>query len=106
MSIVPRHVIDKYGDAWMRPEHAVSNGAFVLKSWVPNDHIEIVRNPRFREADQVALDSVMYYPTEDADSAVTRFRAGGLDMQRQIVSTQVDLLRRERPRELHIAPGR
>ena len=29
---VPRHVVDRWGERWIRPEHIVSNGPFVLSS--------------------------------------------------------------------------
>jgi len=36
---VPRHVVEKHGDRWMRPENIAVNGPYTLKQWVPNDHI-------------------------------------------------------------------
>ncbi len=48
---VPKHVVLKFGKiaekftGWTKPENLVSNGAFILKSWRFNDHIEVERNP-------------------------------------------------------------
>ncbi len=104
MAIVPRHAIEKFGDAWLRPENSVSNGAFVLKEWIPNGHVFVVRNPRYRDAAQVKLDGVMLFPTEDGDAAVLQFRAGGLDTVRQVPTTKIEQLRREIPDQVRIAP--
>ncbi|HEY5666703.1 MAG TPA: peptide ABC transporter substrate-binding protein, partial [Gammaproteobacteria bacterium] len=60
---VPTHVVEAVGAAWTRPGNYVSNGPYVLTEWVPNDHITAVRNPRFYDADNVAIDRVIYYPT-------------------------------------------
>ena len=35
-----------------KPGNLVSNGAFTLAEWVPNDHVTIVRNPKFHDAGQ------------------------------------------------------
>ena len=38
----PRHVVEKYGDAWVQPGHYVSNGPFKLVSWRLGDKIQVV----------------------------------------------------------------
>jgi oligopeptide transport system substrate-binding protein len=102
---VPRHVVEKYGDAWLRPEHIVTNGPFILKEWIPNDHIRLVRNPRFFAADSVHFSDVYFYPTEDSSAALKRFRAGELDLSNRCPPTsQVPILRRQIPDELKISP--
>ena len=71
--------IEKLGEDWIKPGNLVSNGAFTLAEFVPNDHIKIVKNPKFHDAANVKLDVVNYYPTEDRSTAVKRFEAGELD---------------------------
>ena len=44
---VPKHVVEKHGDDWVRPENIVTNGPFVLKEWVPNGHIRLVKKSAF-----------------------------------------------------------
>ena len=41
-----------------RPGNHVGNGAFTLKEWVPNGHVLLVKNPRFYDAANVALERV------------------------------------------------
>ncbi|HEY2836269.1 MAG TPA: peptide ABC transporter substrate-binding protein, partial [Rhizomicrobium sp.] len=43
MMPVPRHVVEAKGKDWTRPVNYVGNGAFMLKEWVPNDHIRAVK---------------------------------------------------------------
>ena len=45
---LPRHVVERWGDAWTQPQHIVSNGAFLLQSWQAGDKIVLVRNPDYR----------------------------------------------------------
>ena len=71
--------IDKLGADWIKPGNLVSNGAFTLAEWVPNDHIKMVKNPKFHDAANVKIDVVNFIPTEDRSSAMKRFEAGELD---------------------------
>lgn len=102
---LPRHVVQAKGTAWSRPGAYVSNGAYRLKEWVPNDHVTLVRNPRFYDAAHVRIDTVNYLPTTDSEAALRRFRAGELDMQTPVPQTQIDWMRTHLGSELHIIPS-
>ena len=54
--------IEKLGADWIKPGNLVSNGAFTLAEFVPNDHIKLVKNPKFYDAANVKIDVVNYYP--------------------------------------------
>jgi ABC-type oligopeptide transport system substrate-binding subunit len=91
---VPRHVIEKHGREWTRPQNIVSNGAFRFGEWRPGSHVRLVRNPRFHAAASVRLDAIHHVPIEDPKSAVVRYRAGELDVAVTLPSDQIDDLRR------------
>jgi oligopeptide transport system substrate-binding protein len=102
---VPRHVVEKHGDDWLKPQNIAVNGAYILKEWIPNDHIRAEKNPRFYDAANVAIDRIFYYPTEDTMSAFKRFRAGEMDVvYRGIPTSEILLLRKTMPRELSVVP--
>jgi oligopeptide transport system substrate-binding protein len=103
--ILPRHAVEARGDDWVTPGTMVSNGAFTLAAWAPQDRIELARNPRFREAASVKLDRVIYYPTADLTSALARFRAGELDMQFEFPSAQAEFLKSSLPAETRLSPS-
>ncbi|HEY4077471.1 MAG TPA: peptide ABC transporter substrate-binding protein [Rhizomicrobium sp.] len=90
---------------WPRPGAYVSNGPYLLKNWVPGDHITLAKNPRFYEVGSVRVDTVNYYPSPDTQAALRRLRAGELDMQTLIPSTQVAWMRTNMPGALHIVPS-
>jgi len=91
---VPRHVVEKYGRQWTRPEHIVSNGAFIFGEWRPGSHVRLLRNPRFHEAARVRLDAIHHVPIEDPKNAVVRYRAGELDVAVTLPSDQIDDIKR------------
>lgn len=99
---MPRHVVERYGNDWSRPEHIVTNGAFTPKQWVSNAEIITTKNPHYYDAQHVALDGVSYYPIEDSNSGITRFRAGGLDVLRDFPATRYHDLKRLMPQAVHV----
>ena len=98
---LPRHVVTVKGKDWSRPGNHVGNGAFVLKEWIPNGHVLVEKNPRFYDATNVALERVLYYPTDDYSAALQRMRAGELDMQDRIPVQRIDWIRANTPQILH-----
>lgn len=102
---VPRHVVEAKGDAWARPGSYVSNGPYVLKDWTPNDHVTLAKNPRFYDAADVKIETVNYYPTQDADAGLRRLRAGELDTQDPIPPLQIGWLRENMADALKVEPS-
>ena len=101
---VPRHVVEAKGAEWTRPGNFVSNGAFVLKEWIPNDRVTLTKNQRFYDAANVKIDVVNHFPTSDGDAALRRLRAGELDTQDPIPPAQIDFLRANMADALQVAP--
>lgn len=103
-SPVPRHAIERHGAAWTRPGNYVTNGPYVLSEWIPNDHVTAVKNPLFFDADNVAIDRVVYYPTSDYEAALQRFRAGEIDIQARLPFAQIDWIRQNMPETIDLQP--
>lgn len=82
----------------------VGNGAYVLESWVPNAQVTLVRNPNYWDRANVAVDRVLYYPTENPASELKRYRAGELDVTDTIPVSQARWIRAHFGEELHVAP--
>ena len=101
---IPAKVIEKYGSKWTRPENIVSNGAYTLVEWVPQSHITLKKNPYYREQDKVAVDTVIYYPTEDKGSELRRFRAGELDTTEDVPTDQIKWIQENLADEFHNSP--
>ena len=101
---VPRHIIEKHGKNWTRPENIVGNGAFKMTAWQPNAHITLKKSDTYWDKDNVKLDQVIYYPTEDQNTELKRYRAGELDMTYEIPLDQIKWLRENLKDELKTGP--
>ncbi|MFN2184489.1 MAG: ABC transporter substrate-binding protein, partial [Anaerolineae bacterium] len=44
---VPRHAVERYGDAWTDPANIVTNGPFTLESWQPGEALVLKRYPGY-----------------------------------------------------------
>jgi len=101
---VPKHVIDKVGKDWTKPENMVVNGPFKLVEWLPNTHVKLTRNDKFYDNDSVVLDNLIFYTQEDRAAVQKRFRAGEIDVAMDFASDQIDWLKANMPEETRIAP--
>lgn len=102
---VPRHAIERHGSAWTQPGNMVSNGAFRLAEWVPQDYVKLERNPRFHKADDVQLDAVYFYPMDDLNTGLRRFRAGELDAMVNFPPDKLDWIRANMSDSLRLSPS-
>ncbi|MDF3920459.1 peptide ABC transporter substrate-binding protein [Salinicola salarius] len=102
---IPKHVVDEFGDDWSDPSHIAVNGAFKPVKWVSNTELETVKNANFHDADNVSLDGVDYYPLEDKNAGIQRFRAGELDILRDYPAAQYPRLSENLPDATHLFPS-
>nr|WP_286009697.1 peptide ABC transporter substrate-binding protein [Salinicola sp. S1-1-2] len=98
---IPQHLVERYGDDWSNPENIAVNGAFKPVSWTANTELETVKNPAYHDAANVALDGVDYYPLEDKNAGIQRFRAGELDVLRDYPAAQYPRLSENLPDATH-----
>jgi oligopeptide transport system substrate-binding protein len=96
--------IEKEGADWIKPGKLVSNGAYTLAEWVPNDHIKMIKNPKFHDAANVKIDVVNFIPTEDRSSAMKRYEAGELDSYDDLPTEQLAELKAKFGDQIRVAP--
>ncbi|MGJ8667890.1 MAG: peptide ABC transporter substrate-binding protein [Oceanococcus sp.] len=100
---VNRRNVEEFGNRFARPGNLVSNGAYVLKDWVVQSHIELVRNPLYWDNTNTTVDTVFYHATEDQSSALKRFRAGEIHYVYEVPTGQVEWIRENMPDEFVVA---
>ena len=101
----PRHAIEKFGAAWIRPQNFVGNGPFMLERWVPNSYLRLRKNPRFYAAERVRLDAVHHYPVENPGTMVRRFQSGEIDLVMVVPPERTDWAREQFGSALKLGRG-
>jgi oligopeptide transport system substrate-binding protein len=96
--------VEKFGADFIKPGNLVSNGAYMLAEFVPNDHIKAVKNPNFYDTANVQIDTVNYIPTEDRSTAMKRFEAGELDSNDDIPTEQLADLKAKFGDQVRLGP--
>ncbi len=86
----PKHVIEKFGDQWTKPENFVGNGPFTLKEWKPQEYIFMVKNPKYWDAKNVKLSSVKVLTVTDEKTSYNMFTKGEIDWDTQIPTDLID----------------
>ena len=101
---VPKHLIERYGDDWVKPENIAVNGAFTLRKWWSNYIVHLEKNPRFFDAGRVELEHLYFYPSVDVNAAARKVLAGEGGWSTRFPSGQVEQLRRALPGYVRVAP--
>jgi oligopeptide transport system substrate-binding protein len=96
--------IDAKQAEFTKAGNLVSNGAYTLAEFVPNDHIKAVKNPKFYDAANVKIDVVNYIPTEDRSTAMKRLEAGELDSNDDIPTEQLAELKTKFGDQVRLGP--
>lgn len=97
--------LEQHGNRFTRPGNLVSNGAYQLAEWEVQSHIKLVRNPHYWDNANTTIEEVFFYPGEDLNAEVLRYRAGDLDMtNNSLPAGQMKWLRENLADELYIDP--
>ncbi len=75
----PLHVIEKFGDQWIKPENFVGNGPYLLKEWKPQEYIFVTKNPKYWDAKNVKLGSIKILAVTDEKTSYNMFTKGEID---------------------------
>jgi oligopeptide transport system substrate-binding protein len=99
-----RASVEEHGDAFTRPGNMVTNGAYMLESFVPNDRIVLQKNAEFWDAGNVAIETIHYIPFEDRAACLRRFEAGEVHICSDVPAEQMAYMRANLADQLRIAP--
>jgi peptide/nickel transport system substrate-binding protein len=76
-SIVPREAVEQNGNL---QKVAVGTGPFMLKEWVPDNSMTLVRNPDYFEKGAPLLDTIIFRVIPEQASLLAGVKSGELDM--------------------------
>ena len=96
--LVPRKVIEQYGDRWTEPEHIVTCGPFKVKTWRPYDKLVVERDPMYWDAATVKLDEIHFYPMSDNPAIMNLYKVGEVDavLNHTVPNAWLDVVRNKK----------
>lgn len=100
---IPKHMYERVGEDWIKPANIVVNGPFILRRWWSNYIIHLERNPNFFDADNVVLEHLYFYPSNDVQAAARKVLSGEAGWSTRFPSNQVEVLRRQLPGYVRVA---
>jgi len=77
--VVPQKTIEKFGNAWTRPENIVTSGSYKLEIHRPYDKMVVVKDPNNWDAANVKLDRIEFYPLDEQTTMMNLYKAGEVD---------------------------
>ncbi|HEY2274503.1 MAG TPA: peptide ABC transporter substrate-binding protein [Steroidobacteraceae bacterium] len=101
---VHRPTLASHPDGFARPGVMVSDGAFVLKEWVPGSYVLATRNRHYWNDAATRLAAVKYLIISDENAELARYRSGELHVTAVVPRGQFDWIREYLAGELHICP--
>ena len=100
---VHRATIESFGSPfdqtsqWTRAGNMVSNGPFELQEWNINSDVTVVKRESYWDADEVELNAIIYYPTENITTEERMFRDGQLHRTEDVPVDKVAYYELEEP---------
>lgn len=103
----PKKTIEKWGEAWTKPGHLVSNGAYKLDKWIVNEKMVLVRNHDYWNDKKTVINQVTVLPIKDASVEFSRYQAGDLDITSNsgIPTNRYKSLLKSTPKEVKVSPA-
>ena len=95
---------DERGTRWTYAGNMVGNGPFKLTSWEINRAIEVERNSFYWGNDEVRLNKIVFYPTENTTTEERMFRAGQLHYTNGVPIDKVATYREANDPALRVNP--
>jgi oligopeptide transport system substrate-binding protein len=80
LAVVPRKVIEKQGEDWMRARPLPTSGPYLLEEWRLNDKIRLVKNPYYWDAANTRCAVVDCLPISAPDTALNLYQTGVADI--------------------------
>jgi oligopeptide transport system substrate-binding protein len=96
--------VEEFGTDFTRPGNMVTNGAYMLESFTPNDKITMRKNPNFHDADNVKIDVVNFIPFEDRATCLRRFEAAEVQSCSDLDNQQMDYMKENLGDQVRVAP--
>ena len=91
-------------EAWATdPSTYVSNGAYTITGWDHNSLITLTKNENYHDADNVTMNEIKFYLSDDANNMLTNFKNGTWQLIDDVPTQEINTLKAEYPDEFVVA---
>ena len=84
------------------PASYVNNGAYTMTAWEHNSLITLTKNENYVDADQVKMDEINFYLSDDANNMLTNFENGDWQLIDDVPTNEIASLKEKYPDEFHV----
>ncbi|AVX19891.1 oligopeptide transport system substrate-binding protein [Carboxydocella sporoproducens DSM 16521] len=93
---VNKKAVEANPEAWFKkPETMITNGPFKMKEWTPKQQIVVEKNPGYWDANTVKLNQVVFTMVESADTELTMFKTGQIDIGNNPPTQEIENLKKD-----------
>ena len=85
------------------PSTYISNGMYKLTAWEHNSVITLTKNADHPDADQVTMDEIKFYLSDDANNMLSNFKNGDWLLIDDVPNEEIPALKVQYPNELVVA---
>ena len=85
------------------PATYVSNGPYTMTGWDHNSVITLEKNPNYVDADEITMDKIEFYLSDDANNMVANFKNGTWQLIDDVPTNEMASLQAEYPDEYVVA---
>ena len=91
LAVVPRTVIEEFGERWLHARPLPTSGAFTLGAWRVNDKVRLRRNPLYWDAVNTRSEVIDVLPTGSPNTALNLYETGLADIvwDKDLVPTEL-----------------
>lgn len=103
--VLPKHILGELPDINDAPYNRmpVGTGPFMVTEWVSGDHITMVKNPHYREADKVKIDTVFFKIIPSREVGIAQLKAGDIDGVWDLIEAQIPQMEKDPEVDLYLA---
>lgn len=96
--------LERFGKDWTKPGNLVGNGAFVLRSRVVNEKLELTPNRQYWDNGKTVLTKVTFMPINQESAATKRYLAGDIDITESFPKNLYQKLLKDIPDQVYTPP--
>ncbi len=79
-TVVPQHIVQKYGDAWAtKVDTVICNGPYMAQEWVKGQHVTYVQNPKYNGPAPGKLTKIVNTFVPQGSPALPMYQANEID---------------------------